>query len=86
MNSSNSFACCSGVMPMPVSETDSSIQWPPLLTLRAAQHDLALLGELAGIAQEVEQDLPQPHGIDGEGAEVRLGPRSRRRFLFCSAS
>src|SRR5262245_22701585 len=28
-----------------------------------AQRDLALLGELAGIAQEVEQDLPQPHRI-----------------------
>src|SRR6478672_6591663 len=34
VNSSNSFACCSGAMPMPVSETDSSIQRPPLLTLR----------------------------------------------------
>src|SRR5262249_19244156 len=34
------------------------------------QRDIALLGELKGIAQEVEQYLPQPHGVDGEGAEV----------------
>ena len=40
--------------------------------LRASQRDLALLGELAGIAQEIEQDLPQPHGIDRQGAEVLL--------------
>ena len=35
VNSSNSFACCSGVMPTPVSETDSSIHWQPSATLRA---------------------------------------------------
>src|SRR5262249_61841527 len=34
------------------------------------QRDLALLGELEGIAQQVEQYLPQPDGVDGEGAEV----------------
>src|SRR5262245_56790260 len=28
------------------------------------QPDLAFLGELAGIAQQVEQYLPQPHGVD----------------------
>src|SRR5262249_51581336 len=36
------------------------------------QRDLALLGELKGIAQQVEQYLPQPHRVDGEGAEVLL--------------
>ena len=30
------------------------------------QPDLAFLGELAGIAQQVEQNLPQPHGVHGE--------------------
>ena len=35
VNSSNSFACCSEVMPMPVSQTDSSIQAPSLLILLA---------------------------------------------------
>src|SRR5262249_50046086 len=37
------------------------------------QPDLAFLGELAGIAEEIEQDLPQPHWIDGQCAEVLLG-------------
>src|SRR5215831_11558472 len=32
--------------------------------------DLARFGELAGIAEEVEQDLPQPHGVHGQCAEV----------------
>src|SRR5262249_34306906 len=32
--------------------------------------DLARFGELAGIAEEIEQDLPQPHGIDGRCSEV----------------
>src|SRR5439155_1593150 len=30
--------------------------------------DLALARELAGVAQKVEQDLPQPHGIGGQHA------------------
>src|SRR5215468_8810801 len=36
LNSSKSFACCSGVIPMPVSETANSTKLVPLLTLRAA--------------------------------------------------
>src|SRR6476660_9578220 len=35
VNSSNSFACFSGVTALLVSATDSSIQWPPLLILLA---------------------------------------------------
>jgi len=34
--------------------------------------DLARFGELAGIAEEVEQDLPQPHRVHGQCAEVVL--------------
>src|SRR5262245_24160738 len=37
------------------------------------QPDLAFLGELAGIAQQVEQYLPQPHGVHSQCAEVLLG-------------
>src|SRR6516162_1487688 len=37
------------------------------------QGDLAGFGELAGITQEIEQDLPQPHGIDRHRAEVAFG-------------
>ena len=37
------------------------------------QRHLALLGELAGIAQKIEQDLPQPHGVDGQLPEIFWG-------------
>jgi len=37
-----------------------------------AQHHFALLGEFASVAQQVEQDLSQPHGIDSQRAEVFL--------------
>ena len=40
---------------------------------RRLQLALTLFGELAGIAQEVEQYLPQPHGVHGQCAEVLLG-------------
>src|SRR6516162_3593956 len=35
-----------------------------------SQRDLTFLGELAGIAQQVEQYLPQPHGVHGQCPEV----------------
>jgi hypothetical protein len=35
--------------------------------------NLARFGELAGIAEQIEKYLPQPHGIDGQCAEVLLG-------------
>src|SRR5262249_49162505 len=37
------------------------------------QPDLAFLGELAGVAEEIEQYLPQPHGVHGQCAEVPCG-------------
>ena len=37
------------------------------------QLDLTLFGELAGIAQQIEQYLPQPHGVHGEDTQVLLG-------------
>jgi len=36
------------------------------------QRDLALVSELKGIAQQIEQNLPQPHGVNGQCAEVLL--------------
>ena len=48
----------------------SSRCFPAAFTRRKL--DLARFGELAGIAEEVEQDLPQPHGIDGEHPELVL--------------
>src|SRR5262249_27808467 len=47
--------------------------------------DLARFGELARIAEEIEQDLPQPHGIHGQGAEI-LSASPTSRFWFCWAS
>src|SRR5262249_3716210 len=41
--------------------------------LARLQLDLTLFGELAGIAQQVEQYLPQPHGVRGEDTQVLLG-------------
>src|SRR5215831_12048785 len=41
--------------------------------LARLQLDLTLFGELAGIAQQVEQYLPQPHGVHGEDTQVLLG-------------
>src|SRR5262249_13672827 len=41
--------------------------------LARPQPDLTFLGELTGIAQQVEQNLSQPHGIDGQCPEVLLG-------------
>src|SRR5262249_42479053 len=35
--------------------------------------DLARFGELARIAKQVEQNLPQPYGVHGQCAEVLLG-------------
>ena len=72
VNSSNSFACCSG------GHADASIGDGKLDPVAAVGHparlqlDLALLRELAGIAQQIEQDLPQPHGVDRQSAEVLL--------------
>src|SRR6516165_9739176 len=59
-------------MPMPVSGYRKVDPATPVRHLAYPQGDLALLRELAGIAQEIEQDLPQPHGIGGECAEVLL--------------
>src|SRR5262249_18820651 len=50
-----------------------------------SQRDFAFFGELAGIAQQIEQYLLQSHGVHGQCAEVLWAPTTRR-FLFCSAS
>src|SRR6266481_4143778 len=48
----------------------------PVATVRHVaypQRDLALLRELTGIAQEIEQNLLEPHGVRVERADVFLG-------------
>ena len=41
--------------------------------LACLERDLTLFGELAGIAEEIEQYLPQPHGVHRQCAEILLG-------------
>jgi hypothetical protein len=48
----------------------------PVASVRHPAHPqghLALFRELTGIAQEIEQDLLEPHGVRGERAQVLLG-------------
>ena len=45
---------------------------PAVRDLAHAQRDLAFLRELAGMAQEIQQNLLEPHGISGDGAQVLL--------------
>ena len=52
----------------------------PLASVNHSSHpqrDLPLLGELARIAQQIEQDLPQPHRIDGQRSEMFLALRDQ---------
>jgi len=72
VNSANSFACLfrrHANLGVAVRKLDpiAAVGHPFRLEL-----DLAPLCELAGVAQKVQQDLPQPHGIGGERAEVLL--------------
>src|SRR6516162_9300558 len=48
------------------------------------QPDLAFLGELAGIAQQVEQYLPQSHRVHGQCAEVLLGVNDEAVLVLAS--
>ena len=82
MKSWNSLACSSAVMPMPLSATANSIQLCPSHHLSHVQRDLALLGELAGVAQQVEQDLPQPHRAPQSGRRDSPGFRRPAGFRF----
>src|SRR6266702_3538803 len=73
VNSSNSLACCSGVMPMPVSATAISIQLRPSTTFLTRSLTSPCLVNLQALLNRLSRDLPQPHGIDSELPEVFLG-------------
>ena len=81
------FSCLSRGMPMPVSRIakcntcdgrDPGTDGPGSVAVGShagldPDDDLALLGELDGVADEVEQDLPQPAGVADQGVgHVRL--------------
>ena len=46
--------------------------------------DLARLGELARIAEKIEQDLPQSHGVHGQSAEVLWGVNDEAVLVLLS--
>ena len=80
VNSSNSFAVCSGVMPMPVSETAMVTQSAPPSSGRrlTSTRITTALGELAGVAGEIEQRLAEPRRVGPDRAHARRDspPRS----------
>src|SRR5262249_15405018 len=59
-------------MPMPLSATASSIQSRPSATLRTRSATSPSFVNLQGVAQEIEQDLLEPHRVRGERAQVLL--------------
>ena len=71
-NSWNSLPICSSVMPMPVSVTAIVIQSRPSSCCGcAAMVTVPLLGELVGVARQVEQRLPEPGLVGVNRADVR---------------
>ena len=72
MNSSNSFACCSGVMPMPVSATASSIQSRPSATLRTRSATSPCLVNLQALLNRLSRICRSRMGSTVQRAEVLL--------------
>src|SRR5215467_362201 len=85
LNSSNSFACCSGVMPMPVSATASSIQSRPLATLRARSLTSPSLVNLQALLNRLSRICRRRMGSTVNAPRFSWASTTRR-FLFCSAS
>ncbi len=78
VNGWNSFAACSGVMPMPVSRTENlSCTFSPVRSSSSMfKPDLAALGELDGVVDEVRQDLAEAERV---AAAVARESRERHR-------
>src|SRR5262249_45006518 len=85
LNSSNSLACCSGVMPMPVSETANSTKLPPLLTVRAASLTSPALVNLQALLRRLSR-ICRSRMASTVNAPRFSWASTTRRFLFCSAS
>ena len=75
LKASKIVACLSAGMPMPVSVT-AKCSIEPVAGARVfatLDQDVALLGELDGVADEVDEHLPEPHRVaDDAGRHVRL--------------
>src|SRR5262249_30641977 len=85
LNSSNSFACCSAVIPMPVSATAISIQSRPLATLRARSLTSPSLVNLQALVNRLSRICRSR--MESTVTAPRFSWASTtRRVLFCSAS
>src|SRR6516162_2384948 len=85
LNSSNSLAFCSAVMPMPVSETANSTKLLPLLTLRAASLTSPALVNLQALLNRLSSICRSRMGSTVNAPRFSWASTTSR-FLFCSAS
>ena len=82
-------ACASGAMPMPVSATSKRTRRrrlrrsAPRRAARAHDYHFAGLGELDGVADQVDQHLAQPAGVADAAIAGRRARRRRRARSPC---
>ena len=81
MNAPNSLPCCSLGIPIPVSRTVTHRYTSLWLTVRGrqrfhSQHDLALMRELEGVADEIREHLAEAERVANEPVGDRRAPRA----------
>ena len=82
-NSWNSLPICSGVMPIPVSATACVTQSRPFsCPWSSVDGDGAVLGELVGVAHQVEQRLPQAGLVGMQRPDGQLSQSTATRLPF----
>src|SRR5215510_5826008 len=85
VNSSNSLACCSGVIPMPVSATAMSIQLRPSTTFLTRSLTSPCLVNLQALLNRLSRICRSRMGSTVSCPRFSCASRTSR-FLFCSAS
>src|SRR5215831_6896455 len=85
VNSANSLACCSAVMPMPVSATANSIQVRPSTTLRTFSLTSPCVVNLQALLNRLSRICRSRMGSTVSAPSFSC-VSTTRRFLFCSAS
>src|SRR5882724_3438802 len=85
VNSSNSLACCAGVIPMPVSATANSIQLRPLTTFLTCSVTSPCLVNLQALLNRLSRICRSRMGSTISWPRFAWASRTSR-FLFCSAS
>ena len=69
-------------MPMPVSEIDKSHHRPIGLEALSHQRQPAVLGELAGVTENIEEALLELGAVGADGAEIVGKPQFKRVAVF----